>query len=257
MLKKFLFVSTILLIVSIPAYAKLDEHVVCFWHFDEGKGMEVEDSSGNGFTGSINGAPEWVDGKRGKALEFNANGRVEVVHKGEFFLQTFTAEAWVRPNKQWEQNPAAGSCRIVSTRTGSTGWLICLEMNANGEVQVQMGGLGWKGIQTKYIPPANEWHHYAFTRDGESGEMKFYLDGEVIGSGDAPGEIQYPDNQLLVIGSDIGGGHPMKGAIDEVKFSDVVRTQTEIKYSMEGKEAVEPTGKLVSFWGKIKSQYAR
>ena len=50
------------------------------WLFDEGKGDEAKDSSGNGNLGKINGAT-WDKGKFGKALSFDGTDDwVEVPH---------------------------------------------------------------------------------------------------------------------------------------------------------------------------------
>jgi hypothetical protein len=54
----------------VPVQAQENE-LVAEWHFDEGEGNIVKDSSGNGNDGTIYGAT-WVDGKFGKALSFDA-----------------------------------------------------------------------------------------------------------------------------------------------------------------------------------------
>ena len=55
------------------------EGLVGAWLFDEGKGNVAKDASGNGHDGEIRKA-KWVDGKFGKALEFNGDGAVELFH---------------------------------------------------------------------------------------------------------------------------------------------------------------------------------
>ena len=59
--------------------AQSDEGLVAEWHFDEGAGSVVEDSSGNGNDGVIYGAT-WVEGKFGKALSFDGvDDNLEVI----------------------------------------------------------------------------------------------------------------------------------------------------------------------------------
>ncbi len=54
------------------SYADISlEDAVGIWLFDEGNGDIAKDSSGNGNEGQIMNAPEWVDGKSGKALRFD------------------------------------------------------------------------------------------------------------------------------------------------------------------------------------------
>ena len=51
-------------------FIRVIDGLVGAWHFDEGQGNIAHDSSGNNNHGTIYGA-KWVDGKFGKALEFD------------------------------------------------------------------------------------------------------------------------------------------------------------------------------------------
>ena len=66
--------ASLIIMCLIPAgqsYAEIDpETVVGVWLFDEGEGEIAGDSSENGNGGKIFGA-KWVDGKFGKALDFD------------------------------------------------------------------------------------------------------------------------------------------------------------------------------------------
>ena len=65
-----LFLS--LLLMTLPSSAEIDPAtIVAGWLFDEGKGNVVSDLSDNGHNDEIQGTPKWVDGKFGKALEFD------------------------------------------------------------------------------------------------------------------------------------------------------------------------------------------
>jgi len=51
------------------------------WLFNEGSGNIVQDSSGNGNTGSLIADTHWVPGKSGPALDFDGTGdNVEIAH---------------------------------------------------------------------------------------------------------------------------------------------------------------------------------
>ena len=71
--------------------------VVGSWHFDEGSGSALKDSSGNGNDGEIYGAT-WVDGKYGKALSFD--GVDDYVDLSSISSQTYplTIEMWTKPD---------------------------------------------------------------------------------------------------------------------------------------------------------------
>ena len=47
----------------------IEDNLVLHLPFDEGKGDPVEDKSGKGNNGAIQGGAKWVEGKSGKALE--------------------------------------------------------------------------------------------------------------------------------------------------------------------------------------------
>jgi hypothetical protein len=51
-----------------------DPNLVGYWTFDEGSGTIVHDSSGQGNDGTIEGAPQWVAGKIGGAMQFDGDG---------------------------------------------------------------------------------------------------------------------------------------------------------------------------------------
>jgi len=51
--------------------------IVGVWLLDEGKGTEIKDLSSNKNNGKVVGA-KWVDGKRGKALEFDGTSHAEI-----------------------------------------------------------------------------------------------------------------------------------------------------------------------------------
>lgn len=79
------------------------------------------------------------------------------------------------------------------------------------------------------------WHHVAVTRDGSSGALALFVDGQLDASGSGPtGNASYNDGRpgstndpFLVIGAekhDAGPSFPSySGFVDEVRLSDVVR----------------------------------
>ena len=72
---RYLLIGVVVLfaagIMATQSYAKIDpKTIVGLWLFDEGSGKIAKDLSGNGNDGTLEG-PKWVDGKFGKALNFN------------------------------------------------------------------------------------------------------------------------------------------------------------------------------------------
>ena len=73
---------------------------VGMWHFDEGSGDVASDSSGNGNDGTLMEAPEWVDGKVGKALAFNGTNYVEVPDADSLKMtDAVTVALWFKTTK--------------------------------------------------------------------------------------------------------------------------------------------------------------
>lgn len=243
MLKKVIFIMLIPLLISIYSgisYGQLDAHVVGYWQFDEGKGMDVEDSSKNGHDGKIVGGAQWTkEGKVGAALDFQRTGRVEIPNNdGSLDLQTFTIEAWVKLTALPENFNAA--FQVISMQDGPfAGWM--MEFLIGNPMMLALPGLNWKRAQAKTDPEVGEWHHYMGIYDGH--QVRIYVDGKLEGKTAATGEIGY-GGVPLVIGSAPGGGEAIVGIVDEVRLSDVARQQP-----------VEPAGKLAVLWGRAKIGY--
>ncbi|MDE0682365.1 MAG: hypothetical protein OXI63_05565, partial [Candidatus Poribacteria bacterium] len=81
------------------SYAVLDpDTIVGIWKFDEGKGDTAKDASENGNDGTLMSKPKWVDGKFGKALEFDGTNFVDMGNDESLqFHGDVTIVVWVRP----------------------------------------------------------------------------------------------------------------------------------------------------------------
>ena len=90
--KPFGFPVVLLVLSSGMAQADLVAH----WSLDDGAGNTVADSSGNGYGGTFEGNPEWVDGLYGQALNFAVlPDRVVVPYSPGLNSQgAFTVIAW-------------------------------------------------------------------------------------------------------------------------------------------------------------------
>src|SRR6185436_3565054 len=78
--------------LALPAPALAATGLVAAYSFDEGSGSVLNDVSGNGHSGSINGAA-WAAGHSGGALSFNGtNASVDLGALGTFYTGGFTLE---------------------------------------------------------------------------------------------------------------------------------------------------------------------
>ena len=79
-------------ILAGSGHAAIDpESIIAIWTFEEGRGEDVKDVSGNGNDGFFLGKPKWVDGQFGTALDFASLG--DVVQIAEFGNVAPTKEA--------------------------------------------------------------------------------------------------------------------------------------------------------------------
>lgn len=235
---------------SIAITPGVDEHVKLYLKFDEGSGNKVKDLSGNGNDGTITGA-KWVDGKFGKALEFNGAGNndakvnfVEIPDSASLDItDAITIEVWVNP-----EDVDCGYALLKQNSYGApkfVGGTYQFYLNVAGQTIVnEIAGKITPGI----------WQHCAAVYDGK--EMRQYLNGELVLSKPQVGAIDVSGNRVT-IGNSFGwhsnGNKNFIGRIDEVRVSDIARSVNEIKESMKGyMSEVYPVEKLAVEWGWIK-----
>lgn len=233
----------------------VNEHTLAYWTFDEGDGETVEDSSANGNTGDIENA-EWVDGVSGSALFFDgATSRVVVPDSDSLHPETgdITMEAWIKVASDpigW--GPGASGAGGIIFKQDAYQWVVHGELN----------GTLWFGIwgarlesTGKYIfsEHVDEWHHVVLTFEGASQNAIIYVDGEFIIEGTAAEAVDR-STAPLYIGYKADDDVYFHGIIDEVRISDVVRTEEEIQNMMSKNLAVYPVGKLPVLWGTLKSR---
>jgi hypothetical protein len=238
------------------SYAIDEGSILGMWLFDEGEGDTAKDSSANGNDGQINGA-QWVDGKFGKALEFDG---AESVDMGNLqFAGSVTITFWAKPS-----NVAAGRQNILCKAYGGEG---CLTMEPDGNLSFYWGDCG--GNCDPYVEVArpigafrdDEWIHVAETRDVKKREYNMYKNGEVAASdswvkcGAHPCGDSTPSGLNFLIGDGYAG--KFRGIIDEVALFNVVLSEDDINSIMlNGLEniitAVSTSGKLATTWRGIK-----
>lgn len=235
-------------------FAKIDlKSIMGMWLFDEGKGDAVKDLSGNRNDGKINSA-KWVEGKIGKALEFDSTGSVEIPNNDSLNnVSEITIVAWV----YLKRGVTSGTWNaLVGKNPYTNGYLMWIEVPQEPCSLVYVGGRfdNRSGVQIDL----NRWYHLAYTR-ALKGEMNFYIDGALVKVGTSPqGAISTIPGPLSIAGQ---SPQVLDGLIDEVAIFNVVLTADDIKsITTKGLEkalgltAVSPAGKLATVWGVIKAK---
>jgi len=230
------------------SYAKIDPKTAAgIWLFDEGSGNTARDSSVSKNNGTLKGGVKWVDGKFGKALEFDGkDGNVEVPDSDTLDVTAITLVAWVKS----EAKQLLDGNVIVYKLSSYVLQYWSATINPGVFVGGQWCGSGW-------LPQAvmwdNDWHLVALTYDGTT--QRFYVDG--VFSGDnatCKGKIDITTNSLT-----IGTGNTgfYTGSMDEVAVFNVVLNEDDLKAittkGLRDIAAVFSIGKLATTWCNIKN----
>ena len=243
------------------ATAQLDlDGALAIWLLDEGRGDDVEDFSGNDNGGAFEqGQPKWVDGKFGKALEFDQQSWVAMNNPVVTVpdMVDFSIGCWANPGdsqKTWtnilsshQEPPRRGlSFEMFDDQTNFFGI-------AFGDGENWVGG-GWAQLK------AGVWNHMAFVRTGNMGT--WYLDGEVSMEvrllTDNP---VFPATSNFRIGNFVLGGREYNGVVDDAFLFERALSADEIKDIVENGIAaaladtgtvVDPRDRASVTWGQIK-----
>jgi len=198
--------------------------LVAAYALNEGAGTTVADISGNGNTGTINGATWTTSGKFGNALVFNGTGaQVTIPNATSLRLTGMTLEAWVYP-----------------TAT-PTGWRAVIDKNVDGYYLMASTDVGnrpsvggtWVGGNQNTIGPsvlaANVWTHLAATFDGAT--VRLFVNGVQVAS-QAQTTALTNTTGTLQLGGDSYPNEFFAGRIDEVRIYNRALGTAEIQNDM-------------------------
>ena len=216
------------------------------WLFDEGTGKKAEDISGNGNDGELVKSPKWVQGKFGKALEFNGKDTcVQTEQKLLDNLEEFTILCWVKTGN------------ITVNRVGLVGQNDSPEFGFINPTSVNLWTPTVGGLTNpwKHGHPSKDWHHVGAVAAKKN--VRVYIDGKAV-EGGGPGPHGSSDFNVNIGGCGVwdGAGNWFTGAIDEVAIFHSALEDGDIRKIMNGfaslMTAVAPKDKLPLAWGKIK-----
>ena len=244
------------------------EGIVAMWLFDEGKGKDVRDSSGNRLHGEFGRKPEFVDGKFGTALKFKggeSGAWVEMNGPIEIDSVDFSFGCWIIPG-----TPQICWSTVLSAKDqheADTGFAFEQSNCLVNHYRIVIGNvINWNAIgnpRNTVTPQPDVWSHIVFVRKGREGI--WYLNGEP----DRPKRGNFH--------IDLGSNHPVgparekfriantvfderrgwAGTLDEVFIFRRALSQPEVKKVMNdgltGAQAVDARDKIASVWGRIKS----
>lgn len=225
-----------------------------YWPMNEGRGLTVGDSSGQGNTGTITGAT-WTNGKKGGALSFNGSSYTSITgtNANDFnFSSTVTIGFWMKGSTNLntvilEKSNNNNHYHFQTTNEA---------MNNDGNhVLFGVTGMPSTGrVSSAKIVSDGSWHYVVGTFDSSVNTLKIYVDGVLDKSNTGATDEITTNSQPLLIGSRSGSvGFP--GVIDDVRIFYRVLSATEVQNLYTQSSAVigtsyenRLTNGLVGFW---------
>jgi len=255
----FISLIFISLILTGQIYAKVDlNSAIAIWLFDESKGDEVKDFTGNGNDGKLMNNPKWVEGKFGQALSFDGqDDYVEINNPVNLVDPDFTIGFWVNPGDTQKMY-----ADILSNHGGAAGLVgYCFEQFENNANQfyntfgVAGGFLDQKVAMTQLN--SGVWQHFVSVRKDTT--LTHYVGGEETASGTTPkGPITESPKNLWIANWSVESGRQFNGTIDELIIFNEALSVDDIKTIMNkgiaGASAVSAADKLATTWAAIKVQ---
>ena len=215
------------------------------WLLDEGNGKKVEDSSGQKNNGEIVGKAKWVDGKFGKAIEFDGATAGVKISPG-LVLKEFSIVLWVNSSEDWGIKRTELWC---GSQTYGDAVLIRGDERPDwkkGEAMLHWtDGAGWYAIGSGKLK-SKTWYHLAATFDGKT--LKFYKNGKLAGEKNSTIGAGNADTFI--------GAHPIptnffQGVIDDALTTEEI--QNIVDRGLEKRLYIEVANKKAIHWAKIKA----
>ena len=249
---KLAILASLMLIAIWACISASTAGVVAYWPFDEGKGKDAKDASGNGNDGAINDA-KWVDGKFGKALEFDGNFVLVPNDDSYNFTkeQSFSIVLWINYE-------AKGDWQGVLQKFNG-GYPFKVEVNPSNSLYFSL----WDQTNNPGAHVGNvsgSWHHAAFVRDRSKKKLYSYLDGVLNETQDDTIAGTIANGSDLYIGARKPGTAILfYGILDEIAIYDRVLSEAEVDAAVKGnlpeiKTAIRPKGRLTTTWGWMKKR---
>ncbi|MCY4401315.1 MAG: LamG domain-containing protein [Candidatus Poribacteria bacterium] len=250
-----IMIVLMMLVVSLAqALNEPEDSMILYMSFDTVDGKNTIDHSKYGNNGEMAGDPQHVNGKFGKALEFNGTTDWIVVPHDDTLTvdKDVTVMAWINPERiagpggaQWQGILAKGNNPRSYSFYTETG---------KGCLHLSVGGAG-SACDGKVVE--NEWQHVAAQVEGNT--HRYWINGENVGEyggkNPPPGK---GDAATVFIGKTHEGSREFLGLIDEVRIWNRALTEDEVNEQMnKGYDElfpVDPRNKVATTWGAIKSR---
>jgi hypothetical protein len=184
--------------------------LVGHWKFNEGSGTSLADSSGAGASAAFNGgAPDWISGAYGNALDFNGTTDDTITSDPFTPPSTGAVAFWFRSN-----GPPAVRQRHFGLSTNFETW-----QDPDGRLSFDICTDGFQGgfITTTPLYTSGRWYHVTGVYDSADESYQIYLNGELHKSGISTWAINSETGNQLSFGTRTGTTDRFAGALDDIR----------------------------------------
>ena len=196
---------------------------IAHYRLDEGAGVRVFDESGEGNHGTTTNMvvdnSNWVNGKFGKALDFDgSDDHVVVATNSVLELTDGTVSFWAKLNGSSDINYG-----VVGYRGSVANTRYSVHMNPNDDT-IGLWNASTFGTVSTTIDP-NIWYHVTLVESGSDATV--YVNGVSVGTtGNAFSSVT---GQPLYIGHAPGSSENFDGTIDDVRIYNYARTAVQVQ----------------------------
>jgi len=231
MYKKMIYTISFALLLDLTLTSITSAKLVGWWKLDEASGNIAYDSSGNGNDGTIGGNPQWVAGQIGGALQFDGSGDyVDCGNDASLDIYGDDAQATIA---LWVNTPNVAQVHGSLLTKGD--WNDAYSLLIKGEPRKLWAADSDTTLSADPLTN-NQWYHVAVTTDGATGEVKFYIDGQLSGvrTKNSIG-IERTSVPICIGREQHGSGRwYFNGIIDDVRIYNHVLTQNGVQDAMKG-----------------------
>ncbi|MBI5133950.1 MAG: LamG domain-containing protein [Candidatus Taylorbacteria bacterium] len=227
--------------------------LVGWWRMDEGTSTIAHDFSGNGNNGTLtnmDASTDWVNGKRGKALDFD--GSNDYIDAGASVSLSnnspFSYSVWFKLSGSQQTRTLMGK------HTDATGGAsLGIDDSAANKLKFHLNSYASQRVNSTATFDDGRWHYAVGTWDGDI--LRLYVDGALDVSSDVANTLTFPAVNFQ-IGRWVGGSSQyFNGQIDEARVYSRALSASEVSelYRMNqtevgGSQEDRMSSGLVGYW---------
>ena len=210
--------------------SSLNKGLVGHWTMDQkdynSNTNRLTDKSAYSTHGANYGATFTVDryGRENSAMDFDGSDYLTI--SDSKVVSDVSVSVWVKSDDDFYQGVwqiVSDYSRFILGTGNADSRYMCFIVNPDGE--------GWQ-YGTCYTVPSGDpygWHHFVGTRDGSTGEIKIYYDGELKNTkSKAPGNLPSSDRDMTIAKREASASY-FDGAIDDLRIYNRVLSPDEVK----------------------------